>query len=126
MSTTYAVLLPGDERPWAEADERTRARVYGQHEEFQRLLAERGHQMVGGAELAHSGTARTVRGARGAVTVTEGPYAETVEQLTGFYLVASDDLDDLLDLCGLLTGDDAVEVRACVPGPSAEGAQVAP
>ena len=119
MTTTYAVLLPGDERPWAQADDETRARVYARHEEFQRLLAERGHEMTGGAELAHSATARTVRGARGAVTVTEGPYAETVEQLTGFYLVRTDDLDDLLDLCGLLTGGDAVEVRAVVPGPDA-------
>ncbi|GAB4062239.1 YciI family protein [Angustibacter speluncae] len=119
MTTTYAVLLPGDERPWAQADDETRARVYARHEEFARLLHERGHRVVGGAELAPSSTARTVRGARGSVTVTEGPYAETVEQLTGFYLVASDDLDDLLDLCGLLTGDDAVEVRAVLPGPDA-------
>lgn len=119
MTTTYAVLLPGDEAPWARADEQTRTRVYARHEEFQRLLHERGHRVVGGAELAHSGTARTVRGERGSVVVTEGPYAETVEQLTGFYLVASDDLDDLLDLCGLLTGGDAVEVRAVVPGPDA-------
>lgn len=119
MTTTYAVLLPGDERPWAQADDETRARVYARHEEFARLLHERGHRVVGGAELAPSSTARTVRGERGSVTVTEGPYAETVEQLTGFYLVASDDLDDLLDLCGLLTGDDAVEVRAVLPGPDA-------
>lgn len=119
MTTTYAVLLPGDERPWAQADDQTRARVYARHEEFARLLHERGHRVVGGAELAPSSTARTVRGERGAVTVTDGPYAETVEQLTGFYLVASDDLDDLLDLCGLLTGDDAVEVRAVLPGPDA-------
>ena len=41
-------------------------------------------------------------------------HAETVEQLTGFYLVESDDLDDLLDLCGLLAGADGVEVRAAV------------
>lgn len=119
MTTTYAVLLPGDERPWAHADDETRARVYARHEEFARLLHERGHRVVGGAELAPSRTARTVRGERGSVVVTEGPYAETVEQLTGFYLVASDDLDDLLDLCGLLTGDDAVEVRAVLPGPDA-------
>ena len=47
--------------------------------------------------------------------MTDGPFAETVEQITGFYLVETDDLDDLLNVCGLLaTVEDALEVRACV------------
>lgn len=110
--TQYVVLLPGDERTWAEADAETRKRVYARHEEFSRLLAERGHTITGGAELEHSSKAKVVRGERGSVTVTDGPYAETVEQLSGFYLVESDDLDDLLDVCGLLAGAEGVEVRA--------------
>ena len=118
--TEYVVLLPGEDRPWQDADEQTRQRVYATHEEFSRLLVERGHTITGGAELEHSGKAKVVRGNRGAVTVTDGPYAETVEQLSGFYLVETDDLDDLLDLCGLITGGDAVEVRATVPGPAPE------
>ncbi len=121
--TEYVVLLPGDERPWEEADQETRTAVYARHEEFSRLLAERGHTVTGGAELEHSRTAKVVRGERGSVTVTDGPYAETVEQLSGFYLVQSDDLDDLLDLCGLLAGPDAVEVRATVPSPDLEVAR---
>jgi len=112
--TQYVVLLPGDERPWLEADLETRKRVYARHEEFSRLLVERGHAITGGAELEHSSRAKVVRGERGSVTVTDGPYAETVEQLSGFYLVETDDLDDLLDLCGLLAGSDGVEVRAAV------------
>jgi hypothetical protein len=117
MTTTYAVLFPGDEKPWADADPERRSEVYGRHGEFMRLLEERGHRMTGGAELAHSSGAKVVRGRLDEVTVTDGPYAETVEQLTGFYLVDTDDLDDLLQLCGLLSDGDAVEVRACVPGP---------
>lgn len=112
--TEYVVLLPGDESRWAEADMETRKRVYARHEEFARLLTERGHRVTGGAELEHSSRAKVVRGERGAVTVTDGPYAESVEQLTGFYLVQSDDLDDLLDLCGVLAGAEGVEVRAAV------------
>jgi hypothetical protein len=114
MSTTYAILLPGDEDHWATVSEQERARVYGEHDRFSRALVERGHTVVGGAELAHSKSARTVRqGSGGATVVTDGPYAETVEQLTGFYLVESDDLDGLVDVCGILaaTGD-TVEVRA--------------
>ena len=48
----------------------------------------------------------------GTQTITDGPYAETVEQLTGFYIVESDDLDDLLEICKVLGEDEGViEVR---------------
>ena len=119
--TTYAVLLIGDEKPWAEAGPQERARMYGLHEEFTRLAGERGHTITGGAELVPSAETKVVRGTRGSVTVTDGPYAETVEQLGGFYLVESDDVDDLLQLCGLLSEGDPIEVRACTPQ-SAEAA----
>jgi hypothetical protein len=116
--TEYAVLLPGDESAWAAATEEHRAAMYARHGEFMRLLAERGHTMTGGSELTHSREARVVRGGPDGVTVTEGPYAESVEQLTGFYLVETDDLDDLLQVVGVLAeAEGAVEVRAAVaPG----------
>ena len=115
--TDYMIMLPGDESTWEGADEAARAEMYARHGEFQRALQERGHKMTGGAELAHSRTARTLRATSGTVSVTDGPYAETVEQLTGFYLVSPDDLDDLLDVCRLLARHEgAIEVRACVPG----------
>ena len=88
--TDYMIMLPGDESTWEAADEATRTAMYARHTEFARALEERGHSVTGGAELAHSRTARTLRTAGGAVAVTDGPYAETVEQLTGFYLVRSD------------------------------------
>ena len=114
MTTTYAVLLPGDEKTWVDASAEERSRVYARHGEFARLLEERGHTMTGGAELAHSSQAKVLRGTLDQVSVTDGPYAETVEQLTGFYLVQTDDLDDLLNLCGLLSEGEPIEVRACV------------
>jgi hypothetical protein len=114
MTTTYAVLFPGNEKTWAEASPEERARVYDLHGRFTELLAERGHRIAGGAELAHSSEAKVVRGTLDQVSVTDGPYAETVEQLTGFYLVESDDLDDLLRICGVVSEGDPVEVRACL------------
>lgn len=118
MSNEYAVLLPGDEDAWAKATPEERMAVYRQHEEFMRLLDERGHRVTGGAELTHSREAKVVRGSLDTVTVTDGPYAETAEQLGGFYLIETDDLDDLLQVCGLLAGDEAIEVRATVPPPA--------
>lgn len=119
--TQYVILLPGDEAGWQDATDAERAAVYDRHRRFAELLEERGHRMIGGAELTHSSQARVVRGGLDAVTVSEGPYAETVEQLTGFYGVESDDLDDLLSVCGLLAGSGAVEVRAAVPSPQDPG-----
>ncbi|MBO0810942.1 MAG: transcription initiation protein [Microlunatus sp.] len=110
------ILLPGDEANWERATPEQRASTYGRHEEFARTLAARGHRVTGGAELTHSRSAKQVRrGADGAVMITDGPYAETVEQLTGFYVVESDDLDDLLQVCGILAdAEGALEVRAVV------------
>lgn len=121
MSTEYAILLPGNEDAWAGASEDQRQATYSRHAEFARLLAERGHAVTGGAELTHSREAKVVRGTLDNVTVTDGPYAETVEQLTGFYLVRTDDLDDLLKVCGVLAGPGgALEVRATVPSSEPE------
>jgi hypothetical protein len=112
--TTYAVLLPGDEATWESASEEQRAAMYAKHGEFARLLEERGHKVTGGAELTHSRAARVVRGRGADMTVTDGPYAETVEQLTGFYVIETDDLDDLLEVVGVLAETGPVEVRATV------------
>ena len=127
--TEYAILLTGDENRWANATPEERAATFARHDRFTVALGERGHTVTGGAELEHSRGAKVVRGTSGAVSVTDGPYAwghlplagEAAEQLGGFYLVNSDNLDDLLDVCGTLAdGDGAIEVRVCVPAPADE------
>lgn len=116
--TSYVILLPGDEAAWANASDEEKKVVYGRHGEFAEALAARGHKVTGGAELTHSSTGHTVRRKDGELEITDGPYAETVEQLTGFYLVESDDLDDLLQCVGILAeSDGGIEVRAAVPSP---------
>lgn len=113
--TEYVILLPGDESRWEQASPEERAGVYARHEEFARTLEARGHKVTGGSELTHSRTAKTVRkDSGGQLVITDGPYAETVEQLSGFYQVESDDLDDLLQICGILADAEGIEVRAAV------------
>jgi hypothetical protein len=113
--TEYIVLLPGNEAEWAKVDEAERARVYDKHREFAAALAERGHKVCGGAELASSSEAKTVRRNDGALQITDGPYAESVEQLSGFYSIQSDNLDDLLECVGILAeGEGVIEVRRCL------------
>ncbi len=113
--TEYAVLIPGDETAWASASEADRRTMYDRHNAFAAMLAERGHTITGGAELTASSTARLVRRDGEKTVVTDGPFAETTEQLTGFYTVRTDNLDDLLECVGFLAGADGLlEVRACV------------
>ena len=120
--TSYVVLLPGDEAVWAAATEEERQAVYARHSKFAEALAARGHKVTGGAELADSKEARVVRKAADGLAITQGPYAETVEQLTGFYLVESDDLDDLLDCTGILADvESGIEVRQMLLGSEADG-----
>ena len=118
--TEYVVLLPGDESQWEATSPEDKERMYAIHRDFARALEERGHKVTGGTELAHSREAKVLRtDADGNHTVTDGPYAETVEQLTGFYVVQSDDLDDLVEVCKILgRGEGAIEIRAAAGGSS--------
>jgi hypothetical protein len=116
--TSYAVLLPGDESMWEAAPDSLKKEMYAIHAEFARLLAERGHKVTGGAELAPSRETKVLRTSEaGESSVTQGPYAETAEQLTGFYVVETSDLDDLIEVCKVLgRGERAIEIRECRGG----------
>lgn len=65
---------------------------------YNQRLIDGGH-WIAGASLQPTATATTVRKTYdGAATVTDGPFAETKEQLGGFYLIRADDLDQALEL----------------------------
>jgi hypothetical protein len=71
-----------------------------------------GH-MLGGEALQPTHTATTVRVRNGKVSTTDGPFAETKEQLGGFYLVEAKDLNDAIQLAARIPGarSGSVEVR---------------
>ena len=112
--TEYVVLILGDaDRWWTTMNMQERTEGYAEYERFNRALAERGHTVVGGAELTATQHARTVH--PGGVDVTDGPFAESAEQVGGFYQVRTHDLDDLLECCKIIAAlGDAVEVRPVV------------
>ncbi len=73
----------------------------------------------GGAALYPTSTATVVRvegGKGGDVVTTDGPYAETKEALTGFYLVEAADLDAAIKVAAAIPGawDGAIEVRPVI------------
>lgn len=81
--------------------------------EFGQLLAARGGAVTGGAGLTHSRQARTLRrGSDSRPLVTKGPFAESVEQLSGFFLVTCDDYDALVEAAKVLVrAHPVVEIR---------------
>ena len=62
-------------------------------------LRESGH-MLDGSALEPTATATTVRVRDGRIAITDGPFAETKEQLAGFYLVEARDLNDAIRIAG--------------------------
>jgi hypothetical protein len=58
-------------------------------------------------------TATTVRIRNGQVTITDGPFAETKEQLAGFYLIEARDLDDAIQVAAKIppAREGSIEVR---------------
>ena len=109
----YLVLMADEEGGWDTATAAERQRVMDAHDAFHRAVTDRA-TMVAGEALAESSEGRTLRHVDGEPVVTEGPYAEGVEQLGGFYLVEADSIDLVLDLCRALPASYAVEVRPVI------------
>lgn len=111
----YMLLIYQVDKAWADATEVERQAEYARHEEYGKFLASR-DAMVDGAELALSHNATTLRRQNGEVLLTDGPYAETAEQLGGYYLVEAADLDEALEFARALPAD-LDEVRPLVEQP---------
>jgi hypothetical protein len=110
--TQYLITIPGDEAVWeARTDDDNRV-VGNAHRDFVAALTARGHRVSAGGELTPLAQAKVVRRRDRGTILTDGPYAETKEQMGGFYLVESDDLDDLLEIVSALAmTEPVVEVR---------------
>jgi hypothetical protein len=70
-------------------------------------------QYVGGEALKPTPTASTVRVRQGKISTTDGPFAETKEQLGGFYLIEAKDLNDAIQVAARIPGakTGSIEVR---------------
>jgi len=112
--TDYVVMFPADnEADWETRTEVDRQATFNTDYEFGQLLQARGGAVTGGAGLTHSSKARTIkRGPNSNVLVTDGPFAESVEQLSGFFTVSCDDYDALVEAARVLTrAHPVVEIR---------------
>jgi hypothetical protein len=107
----YALLIYGNEKVWESRDESELQQNHERHARYMELLRSR-NAMAGGEELTRSATATTVRNGDSG-SVTDGPYAETAEQLGGFYLIEAADLDEAIELARRLP-EPIVEIRPVV------------
>jgi hypothetical protein len=117
----YMILIYGDESAWASMSPEEAQAGFEAFMEYNRDLTASGSLRSGG-QLQPSFTATTLRGAGGSVAVHDGPYAESKEQLGGFYIVACASREEAIALaqrCPVLFGGGSVEVRALGTRPEA-------
>jgi hypothetical protein len=106
----YALLIYEDETFWQTTPPEELGKVMAGYGAFGQ---EAGERIVAGEALQPTATATTVTVRDGERLLTDGPFAETREQLGGFYVVEAGSLDEALDLAAKIPGaaSGRVEVR---------------
>ena len=112
----YLLLIYDEEKKWATMPEAERGPMHDAYVEYTRSIKQSGHFKAGDA-LESISTATTVRVRDGKTLTTDGPFAETREQLGGYYLVEAKDLDEACALAARIPGArfGSIEVRPISP-----------
>ena len=108
----YLCLIYGEEARQATYSKEQGDAMHGEYMTFTDDIRKSGH-MLGGEGLQPTHTATTVRVRNGKVSTTDGPFAETKEQLGGFYLLEAKDLNDAIQVASRIPGAKfgSIEVR---------------
>jgi hypothetical protein len=111
----YMLLIHDDEKAWGTLSEAERQRIYGEYRQFGEHIKDAGHYLAG-AQLQPTSMATSVRVRDGKRLVTDGPFAETREQLGGYYLVDAKDLDEAIGIAAKIPSASlgTIEVRPVV------------
>lgn len=119
----YLMLIYDAEADWAKMTAADQAAMYKEYGQFTQQIMESGNHQAG-HQLKPIATATTVRIRDGKRVVTDGPFAETKEQLGGFYLVEAMDLDEAISIAARIPSvrHGSIEIRPIVTrGETAEG-----
>jgi len=111
----YLLMIYHDERRWKELSEAEIQQMYGEFGRLREQLQANG-SFLGGAQLQPTNTARSVRIRDGKELVTDGPFAETHEQLGGYLLIDVNNADQAIAIAKQipLSRTGTIEVRALV------------
>jgi hypothetical protein len=92
----YVLLIYSNEAADANMSEEESREIFQAHMEYSQELGEKGVS-AGGDPLLPTSAATTVRNRDGKTLITHGPFAETTEQLGGFYIVECANIDEALE-----------------------------
>ena len=93
----YALLIYASEAANMQKSQEEQQALMQEYFGFEGWLAQRGSKL-GGEALQPTTTATSVRVRNGKTVTTDGPFAETKEQLGGYYLVNANDLDEAIEI----------------------------
>ena len=115
----YMLLIYSQEDDWAKLSDDERGRWMKDYGDYTEELRSAG-AMVAGDALQPTSNATTVRVRDGEALITDGPFAETKEQLGGYYLIEADTLDEATAWAAKLPGSrhGSVEVRPVLQVPA--------
>jgi hypothetical protein len=108
----YALLIYGNESARDAASQEDQKAQGEAYDKYAAWLAEKGW-MRAGEELHHTHQATTVRAPEGTPITTDGPFAETKEQLGGFFIIETANLDEAIEAAAACPGTrfGSVEIR---------------
>ena len=111
----YMLLIYHDEQTWNQLTEAEREAIYLEYRELRQQLQSSGQYLMGN-QLQPTTTASTVRVRDRKHLVTDGPFAETREQLGGFFLIDAKDLDEAKSIAAKIPSArmGSVEIRPVV------------
>ena len=115
----YMLMCCIDEKAWTQLPDSEKHRIMQEYGTLIQSLVTSG-QFRGGGQLHSTSSATTVRMKGGKLALTDGPFAETKEQLGGYHLVDCEDLDEALCIAAripTLSAGGAIEVRPFMPSP---------
>lgn len=112
----YMLLIYADENSWTEPE---REHCYAESTELAHQLKSKG-EYVSASPLQPVVTATSVRVREGKRTIQDGPFAETREQLGGFFMIDAKNLDEAISIAGRIPGarKGTVEIRPVLELPN--------
>jgi len=108
----YLCLIYSDETIWPKLPKSDADKMMNEYLDFTESIQKSGHY-IGGNRLQPTPNATTIRIRNGKVSTTDGPFAETKEQLGGYYLLEAKDLNEAIQVASRIPGArvGSIEVR---------------
>ena len=108
----FMLLIYHEEQAWNSLSEEERQQIYLEYRQLMQELKSSG-QLLAGDQLQPTTTASTVRVREAKRLVTDGPFAETREQVGGYFMIEASSLDEATSIAGRIPSArmGSVEVR---------------